>query len=261
MVPMQETDVPLRLIDPPARAARDEIDPEKLASLADDIGANGLLQRIGLVGPSPAGRYETVWGHRRLEAMKLLDWPMAPAKLAPWGTSPTAMRAAENFVREQLNPREEARQVRELLADGMPLPHVARVLRRSPEWCAGRAEILDWPEELQEAVAVGALPLTVARQLAGIDHDGYRAQLVAEAQRTGANGRQVAVWLAHYQADRDRIVANHDTVAQILERREEFIILFRCECCGGEFDTRQSVLLRICSPCNRRLQEPDAAAS
>jgi ParB/RepB/Spo0J family partition protein len=261
MVAMVEQEIPLYLIDPPEQPSRDAIDPASLADLADDIASNGLLQRVGLVGPSPEGRYRVSWGDRRTRALRLLEWAAAPAKVAPWGTDPRIMRAAENLVRVQLNPREEGRAVKELLDAGMPLAHVARVMRRSQEWCEQRAAILDWPEELQAGVSAGTLPLAVARQLAGIDHDAYRAELVREAERTGANSRTVAVWLSHYAADRERIITNHVTVAEITARREEWVVMFTCDCCAQQADARSSALLRVCPGCLKALRDEQAAAA
>ena len=251
---MEDRDVELELVDPPTHAARESIDPDRLAELADDLASNGLLQRVGLIGPSPSGRYQVNWGDRRTRAARQLNWRTIAARVAPWGTDPTIMRAAENHVREQLNPREEARQVRDLVEAGKSMGEIRRILRRSDAWIEARLGLLTWPEDLQDAVAVGRLSLAVARQLLKIDHDGYRAELVSEAVRTGATERTAIVWAAAYGADRERFIRNRATVQQMIESRDTFVILADCESCEARVPIASSRLIRLCAPCSDELE-------
>ena len=259
MIQFQDVDLPLDALDGPAVPSREELDPVALGELADDMANNGLLQPIGARGPSPEGRYETVWGDRRQQAARMLQWVTIPARLCVWSTDPLVARLAENLVRADLNPREEARQVAELRKRGKPLAEIARIMRRSVSWCEARLELLEWPVELQDAVVSGQLTFAAARLLGQVDHDDYRRQLVDEAQRTGATARVIDIWLAHYRADRDRIIRNHETVEQIVGRREAFIVLCRCESCRDEVDSSQTVLLRMCPRCVAALREEQLA--
>lgn len=255
MIQFQETTLLLDAIDEPADALRESIDSQALGELADDMNANGLLQPIGARGPNTAGRYEVIWGHRRTLAARLNGWTEIAARVCPTDTAPDLARIAENFHRVDLNPREEARAIGALRASGRPLAEIARIMRRSIGWVETRVELLTWPSDLQDAVARGELALNAARILSEIDHDDYRASLVGEAKRTGAKAPTISIWLAHYVADRDRIIHNHETVQQIVDRREAFHVLFDCECCGDRKDTRESVLLRICARCARTLDD------
>jgi len=261
MIPWQDESVPLDATDEPSAPLREEIDPVALGDLTDDMAINGLLQPIGVRGPSPAGRYETIWGHRRLLAARSLHWATIPARVCPWPTAPELARLAENMIRADLNPREEAKAIRALRGQGRAVSEIARILRRSVSWVDARIELLKWPEDLQQEVAHGTLSFRCAALLAEVDHDDYRKDLVDEARRTGATASVVGIWLAHYQADRDRILRNRDTVAEILTRRETFRIMFKCECCGAEKDTQESVLLRVCSACANTLEDEKRAAA
>jgi ParB/RepB/Spo0J family partition protein len=259
MIPFTDKRLPLDVLDEPDAALRESIDDGKLGELADDIAVNGLLQPIGARGPSPTGRYEIVWGHRRYLACRMIQLTELPARVCPWPTDPALARIAENFHRVDLNPREEAKAIAALRGQGKPLAEIARILRRSLAWVQTRVELTTWPTELQDAVARGELPMNTARLLAEVDHDNYRASLVEEVRRTGASAPIVSTWLAHYVADRERIIRNAETVEQIVTRREDFIVLFACECCGEHKDTRESSLLRICRRCARTLAEEKAA--
>jgi len=261
MIQWQDVELPVAAIDEPIVPLRETIDTTELGSLIDDMAANGLLQPVGARGPDERGRYEIVWGHRRLLAARSLNWLTVPARLCPAATDPVLARLAENFHRHDLNPREEARAVAGLRESGRPLAEIARILRRSVSWVEARVELLRWPQELQDAVARGEMTMRAAGILAEIDHDDYRKDLIDEATRTGASAATLGVWLAHYQADRSRIIANRETVHEILSRRETFRVMFRCECCDVEQDTRESVLLRVCTRCQRTLQDEKAEAA
>lgn len=255
MIQFRDEEVAIDAIDRPSVPLREQIDPSYIGRLADSMATTGLLQSIGLRGPSPVGRYEIVWGDCRTFAARQLGWPSIPARVCDWTVAPGEARAAENMQRENLNPREEAREVKRLRDEGQPLAAIARILRRSDTWVASRVELLQWPNDLQDRVARGELTMSTARLLSGIDHEGYREELLNEIKRTGATAPVVSMWVAHYEADRDRIIRNHDTVEQIIGRRESFVILFNCEVCAKRADTQLSVLLRICQDCKQTLDE------
>jgi ParB/RepB/Spo0J family partition protein len=258
MIQWQETLAQMDLIDEPAAPLREAIDPAALGELTDSLASDGLLQPIGLRGPGSGGRFEIVWGHRRYLAARSLGWTTIPARVCAWDTSPTLARMTENFQRTNLNPREEALAIEALREERRPIVEIARLVRRSVSWVEARLELLKWPADLQTAVAAGTLPLRSAALLAEIDHEDYRKDLIDEAQRTGATTASIGVWLAHYHQDRDRILSNRESVREILERRETFRVMFHCECCEEEYDTQQSVLLRICAACARTLEDEKA---
>jgi ParB family chromosome partitioning protein len=244
-----EIEVPLLVVGEPEKPLRATIDAEGIARLADDIAANGLLQRVGVRGPSPDGRYQIVWGHRRLLALRLLGALTVPARVYAWEHDPLMLAIAENQFREEQSPVEEGENIVRLVDRGYPLPHIARVYRRSVEWVEGRLALMQYPEDLRAAVHERRVSLAVAFELRGVDHAPYRAQLVAEAERAGATARTVRVWAAHYEADKARIAANQLTVEQIAAARESFKLYVPCDLCREDhpFDATRS--LRVCNPC------------
>jgi len=259
MIHFSDAEIPVDGLDDPAAPARESIDPQSLGELADSMANTGQLQPIGARGPSPLGRYEVVWGHRRTMAARILQWATIRARVCAWDTDPLEARTIENLIRTDLNPREEARQIAEFVTRGKPIAEVARIMRRSVAWVNSRRELLEWPEELQTRVAKGELTFAVARLLAEVEHDGYRAELLAEAARTNANAAQVTVWLAHYASDKDRILRNHETIEQFVTRREVFTILALCDSCREQVDTKTTVLLRMCPRCVAELREMQLA--
>lgn len=237
------------LIDDPDAPARESIDPEELSGLIDSMGSNGLRQAIGLRRRANSDRAEILWGHRRTMAARALGWLTIEAKLYPASYDPAIARIEENLVRADLNPREEATAARALIKAGRTIEDVCRIMRRSRPWVDSRLRILDMPGILQDAVAAHDLGLAVADALAQVDHIDYLLDLVREAKRTGATRRTVDTWVAHYLADRERIIANHETVAQIISRREKYVVTIHCEVCDEPTPIEQSALVRACVNC------------
>lgn len=255
MIQFRDEDLPLDLVDDPHAPSREAIDAGSLGELTDSIAIHGLLQPIGARGPDERGRYEVVWGHRRTMACRLLRWATIPARVCAFSVEPLEARLVENLLRVDLNPREEAHAIAELITRGKPVAEVARLMRRSIGWVSARQELLTWPKELQDAVASGGLSFAVARLLADVDHERYRGELVAEALRTNANAPTVSVWLAHYAQDKERIIRNSDTIAEFHARRENFVVMCLCESCRQKVDSGSTALLRMCARCVAELRE------
>lgn len=249
MIEAHEDVIPMELVDEPPRPSRDVIDPERLGTLADDIAANGLLQKPGVRGPMPTGRFELIWGHRRLLALRLLRWREVPCMVYPATYDPDVARVAENLQREELNPIEEAQECQRFIDKGMPRAAVARLFRRTPAWVDGRLTLLHFPADIQQAVRDGQVSIGVAGVLAQLDHDLVRADFLKEAIRTGAKTATAETWLYHYRADRDRIVTNALTVEQFVSERESWKIMVPCDLCNEDTDYQRTRSLRICTEC------------
>lgn len=245
-------EIPLGDIDEPAAPLRSSFDPVELERLADDMARRGLLQPVGLVEGGRERLYEIVWGHRRFMAARVLGWATISARVFPAGTPVVEARIAENEIREDLNPVDQARYCRELLDGGLPVERIAGILRRSVEWIKARVELLDYPADVQEAVTRRRITLAVARELACIDYEPHRIELLDEAIRGGATSRVVATWRAAYQADRARIITNDISRDEILKRREELTVTVACEWCTTEHRIEHTRIVRLCAECTRQ---------
>lgn len=249
MEPYRIEELPLHLIRPPEDGHRIEIDQERIAALADSIATEGLHQPPGVRGPLEDGTYELIFGDRRRRAMQLLQRPTMPARVYAPDVDVLLVRASENHNREQLTPLEEARVAQRFADTGRPVSAIARLMRRSPAWVADRLALMRFPPELQEAVHRGDVPLTVARALVEVDDRSYRDELLREAVRTGAKTATVELWVAHYKADRARIVGNLMTVEEIAERREAWVITVGCEGCAAMVPYERTRSFRVCAEC------------
>lgn len=241
--------IPTALIDAPAHALREHIDPEGVAELADSMAAEGLHQPIGVRQTPATGRYEIIWGHRRLLAARLLQWEHIEARVFASTFDPLLAAVSENLQRADLTPVEEANAVQQMLARGHSQASVARMFRRSLGWVHTRLALLQLPSDLQAAVHDGRLAIAIAQALGEIDHEGYRQELIAEAVRTGANGATAGLWVAHYKLDGARLLQNRARVDEVLAAKASFKVYYPCDACGVETPYEGTRALRFCATC------------
>jgi ParB/RepB/Spo0J family partition protein len=233
----------------PTDPHRQKLDAERVAALASDIAANGLLNPILVRGPMLDGAYEIIAGDRRTYAHELLGRLDIEAFIYPADTDPLDIRAAENSQTESLSPMEQARVCARYQAKGLPLAHIALKLGHNAAWVRDRLALLTYPDDVAAAIDAGTIPLTVAAALVEIDHDGVRGEYLAEAIRSGANSKTVDVWLAHWRQDGARMAANHDTIRNITENRDKYILKVRCQGCHEEVPLMDTQTFRFCRAC------------
>lgn len=253
--------VSLVSINEPAHQLRERIAPEALGALADSMAAEGLHQPIGVREAAARGLYEIVWGHRRYLAARLLRWPTISARIFPSDYDPLLAAVSENLNREQLNPMEEAHAVKQFLDRGAPRAEIARLFRRSPHWIDSRAALLDLPEDLQQTIRDGALPLAVASLLADVDYVPYREELIGEAVKNGASAATVAVWRQHYLADRARIASNTLAIEAVIQERNKYVVHYPCDWCDQEVEYQHTRTVRLCVACMEQLIEAKTAGT
>lgn len=107
--------IPLDAISPSPFQARTVFDTDEIKKLAVSILQNGLLQPVS-VRPTVDGRYQLIAGERRLRACRMVGLESIPSIIYNFEDSQTAaLSLLENLQREQLNPFEQARALRDLL--------------------------------------------------------------------------------------------------------------------------------------------------
>lgn len=107
--------LPVGEITPSPFQARTVFDETEMKKLAVSILQNGLLQPIS-VRPTADGRWQLIAGERRLRACIMAGKSDIPAIVYRYEDEQTAaLGLLENLQREQLNPFEQARALRDLL--------------------------------------------------------------------------------------------------------------------------------------------------
>jgi ParB/RepB/Spo0J family partition protein len=158
----------------PKRAALDlidvsentrELDQTHVGALANSIALRGLI--VPLVVRPEGERFTLIAGHHRFAACRSLGLVDVEVTLREQDGS-SADSAAENVVRKQLSPLEEARAVKHMLDEGYTLDGAAAVLGWNRKLVSARAKILDLPETAQLLIGSGELPVSAVATLAKI---------------------------------------------------------------------------------------------
>jgi len=191
-------EIPLSAIELNPRQPRQQMDSEELEGLADSIKSCGIIQPVVVrPGRSPTGAedghlYELAVGERRLRAARMAGLQTVPAIVRDLSDEQMLETAlVENIQRQDLNPIEKARAIRQLILEtaltqeqagqrlGMSRPAIANLLR-----------LLELPEQVQQMVSRGTLSAGHARALLAIEQDDQRVSLAKKIASGGLSVRQ-----------------------------------------------------------------------
>lgn len=148
---------------------RGSFTPQSVGDLADSIREIGLEFPV-VVQPydkQPGFKYRLLAGHRRFRAVTIfLKWAMIPGMVRRGLSNHQArlLNLTENLERKDLNILEEAKALRNLYPEGVPLRKAAKELKRHTKWVHARLRLLELPEEVQTWAATGLI------SAANIDH-------------------------------------------------------------------------------------------
>ncbi len=166
---------------------RKEVSPESLAELAESIRLHGVLQPI-VVCPHPAPDPDTppyliVAGHRRHRAAQIACLQTIPATVRSGDGSLALVMIslAENLQRQELNPIEEAKCYRALMAHKMTQEQIASYLSKSQGYISSRVRLLSLPQEVQKKLAAGELMASHGRALKMKSNHGRTEQILQKA--------------------------------------------------------------------------------
>jgi ParB family chromosome partitioning protein len=160
--------LPLEKVYPNPNQPRKVFDKEALDELSVSIGEHGVLQPI--LVRQIGEKYQIVSGERRYRASKqagLRSIPAVVRQLSPESTMLAGL--IENIHRQDLNPIEEARSLRDIILNfNLTHEQLAARLGRSRSALTNRLRLLQLPAEVQLMVAEGRITPGHAKMLAGI---------------------------------------------------------------------------------------------
>jgi ParB/RepB/Spo0J family partition protein len=142
-----------------------ELDEAHVQALAASIALRGLI--VPLVVRPDGQRFTLIAGHHRYAACRSLGLEEVEVTLREQDGS-SADSAAENVVRKQLSPLEEARAVKHMLDEGYTLDGAATVLGWNRKLVSARAKILELGETAQRLIGSGELPVSAVPTLSRI---------------------------------------------------------------------------------------------
>ena len=170
-------EIPVEKICPNPNQPRTEFDDEGIDELAASIEKQGLLQPIVV---RPLGdKYEIIAGERRWQACKKLGKEAIPATVLQVDSSKSfELALIENLQRINLNPVEEARGYKELIAvTGMSQTQVAEAVSKSRVYITNALRLLELPEPVLTYLYQGSITSGHARAILSVPDDEKRQRL------------------------------------------------------------------------------------
>lgn len=147
---------------------------EALQELAENIIIHGIIQDIG-VRPKKNGRYELIFGQRRLMAARIAGCEIIRAKCASISDKVVKeIMFSENAHRENQHPLDEAFSIGSMLEDYKTSEEIALRLGKSKTFVAVRAKLLSLIEPLQELFFFNKINISQALQIATLSEDSQK---------------------------------------------------------------------------------------
>ena len=175
-----------------------------MAELVASVKQHGIITPLTLA-PDGDG-FVIVAGERRYRAAKQAKLKEVPAQVRDADGDALTLAVAENVIRADLNPVEEARAYERLVAEHGDTAKVAKLVGRSEKLIGERLDLLRLPEEAQALLAARRVPLACAPALIRI---AEREPLLADL---------CAVWLADRPSAAARFPADPgEVVDDVLE--------------------------------------------
>ena len=139
-------------------------------------------------------RFDLVAGERRLRAVQQLGLETVPCDVRDLSDGEVAaLQLAENLMRKDLNPIEEAKGFRDVIRkNGFTLDRVAQMYGRNKSTISRSLKLLALPADIQEKVATGELPPRAARELARLDTEAEQQEALQQASEKTLTAEQTA---------------------------------------------------------------------
>ncbi|MCP9487561.1 MAG: ParB/RepB/Spo0J family partition protein [Gaiellaceae bacterium MAG52_C11] len=159
--------VPLARIRASADNPRSDFDDERMAELIESVKRHGIITPLTLSCDGD-GRYAIIAGERRYRAAKAAKLREVPAQVREVDGEALMLAVAENVIRADLSPIEEARAYRRLVDEHGDTAKVAKLVGKSEPLLSDRLDLLRLPDQTQELLAARRLPLACAPALVRI---------------------------------------------------------------------------------------------
>ncbi len=189
-------DLPVDLIVRGRYQPRVDMREETLSDLAESIRAQGIVQPIVVRRASDGAAgdtsYEIVAGERRWRAAQMAGLDTIPALVRDIPDEvAVAVALIENIQRENLNPIEEARALRQLVADfGMTHERASEAVGRSRAAVSNLLRLLDLPDAVIGMLERRELDMGHARALVSVTPAERLVDTARRAVREGWSVRQ-----------------------------------------------------------------------
>lgn len=185
----------IELIRPNRYQPRQEFAPEPLASLAQSIQEQGLLQPIVVRRSGDA--FELLMGERRLRACESLGWEQVPVIIRDVNDAEAAVVALiENLQREDLGLFEEIEGIQRLRDEfGMTQKEIAEMLGLSQSAVANKLRLLQLSAEVRDIISREKLSERHARALLQLGSNDLQLKAIHNVIDEGLNVKETEAWV------------------------------------------------------------------
>lgn len=181
----EQHELSLASMSPGKHQPRRHFDDAALATLADSIRAQGVIQPV-LVRPVGADRYEIVAGERRWRAAGIAGLKSIPATVRQMDDrTARAVALVENIQRADLNPLEESEALHKLIEEhGLTHQQCAESVGHSRATVSNLLRLMELNADVQELVRTNQISLGHAKVLLGVEgpRQSSLAKLVVSGQ-------------------------------------------------------------------------------
>ncbi len=247
--------IDIKMIDRPAKIARETIDPEHVRELAESIRESGLQQPIKVRPVN--GRYEIVFGDRRYLAHKLLDLKTIKAIVTEMDDQETVViRGIENLQRENLTPSEEAMTYLALKNEGgLGVMAIAKKTGKTPNKIKRYLDFAVMPVEVRRAVDQKKVSFNVLETLIEIsDPDIFKYHFEMAAQN-GITEAVARLWVDDYlKTKAGTWLSGAGSLPPGGVESVPKPVYLTCEACLGAVEMKDVRSVVVCIPCLKKVR-------
>ena len=177
--------VNIGLVKRPNPPVREQFDEQEMARLVASIRENGVLVPLMVIRRDT--EFEVIDGDRRLQAAWQAGLREIPIMVHALDDSQVhVQRMLANLDRHDPDPVSEAKYIAKLISNGtFTAEQFVEKLGRTIDWVAGRLEIAQMPEYMQQALSDKRINLGVAMELHLISDENTKRRYFEEALRSG----------------------------------------------------------------------------
>jgi len=243
-------ELPLDVIDEPARAMRETFDEQALAELTESVSEMGVI--LPAIVRAVNGRYEIIDGHRRYIAAQRAGLSALPCIVTDdTGLAAEARKIHANLWREDVNAAEQATFMDFLLNHYCKgdVDELCRLTHQRRAYVEERLLLLSGDPQVLVALRDRQVSLAVARELNLVRDAGNRAMWLDAATKGGATSRVVREWRLREQLAADAIPPAPTSGDNQYTNLPPPVTTLVCFCCESGEDPWELELLYVHRRC------------
>lgn len=250
------TNIEMNKIIEPALSLRNISEEQKIDELAKSIKQFDLIHPITVVQRND--KFEIVAGYRRFKACNKLNYETIPAIIVEEIEEKIiGLRFTENIARKDNTPVEEAEYIAKYIQlTNKSQKELAAVLNVSEAYISERLAIINYNDELKEALQKGKITFSVARELNKIKNQEVMLNYLYYAINNGCTPETARAWRMQAEATNVAIDNESQESEQGADNFEqsEIQVMRKCDVCGSLQHVRGLHTMLICYNC---IWQPD----